>query len=190
MQNTQKTWLAQGQEKEMTDIADGLWPSARWEVAVCDPETQNTIMEAVAEGTPLRAICKANKWPYSYVARWIAENPEVNACYEAALAIWGDSLAQETPGIADDAEPSTVAHAKLRVDTRLKLASRWNRQRYGETPQIQINAASGSLVAILSALPPLPPAEPIDAIAEEVKEEKEYATPKELKDKNDSSKTE
>ena len=151
---------------------DGSWPSARWEAALKDPLTKDIIISRVADGETLKGVCKSRQWPYSMVAQWIVENPEIAQAYEGALALWGDALAQETIEIADNADPDMIQHAKLRVDTRTKLASRLNRNRYGETPQVQINAQSGSLIAILSALPPLRAPEEIDVTPEDAKIER------------------
>jgi hypothetical protein len=131
----------------------------QWEIDKGSYETVDYIIEHIAEGESLRKICKDKGWRKSFVARWIAENPEINAQYEAALGLWADSLAQETIEISDDTQTATdgtqVSSATLRVNTRLKLASRWNRQRYGETPSLQINAQAGSLISILQSLPPV-----------------------------------
>jgi len=70
-------------------------------------------------------------------------------------------------------EPHHVSAAKVRIDTRMKLASRWNRQRYGDSPTVQINAQSGSLIAILAALPPVGAPEEIDVTQDAVVEKAE-----------------
>ncbi len=130
-----------------------------WQRDENDYTAQEYIIERIAEGDTLRQICKQKQWPYSAVARKIASEPEFNTSYEAALAIHADDIAQDTLEISDETKEATdgtqVSSAKLRVDTRLKLASRWNRQRYGEIPSVNINAQAGSLISILSSLPPL-----------------------------------
>ncbi len=139
------------------EITDGSWPSARWKDALADPLTPDVILRRVAEGETLKEICRSRGWPYSMVAQWMIETPGMAVQYEQALAFWGDAVAQETLAISDEsagaANPYEVTAAKLRIDTRLKLASRWNRARYGETPAVTVNAGGGSLVAILAGLP-------------------------------------
>ena len=82
-------------------------------------------------------------------------------------------MAQESLGIADDSKSATdgtqVSSAKLRVDTRMKLASRWHRARYGDQPNVQITAQTGSLISILSGLPPV--AAPQEKVIEQEPEE-------------------
>lgn len=161
--------------------ADGLWPSARWQEARDDPLTPDVIVQRVANGETLKEICVSRGWPYSLVAQWVVETAGMAGMYEQALALAGDALAAETVAISDDAagcvNPHDVTAAKLRIDTRLKLASRWNRARYGETPNVQINASSGSLISILAALPPMLGTEPerneIDVTPAPVKQHEE-----------------
>lgn len=150
----------------MTTI-DGLWPTARWDDAVGeDAETLSVIVQRVADGESLKAICKSRLWPYSLVAKWLAEDVGRKSQYDAALALWGDSLAQEAVAIADtvqvgvirktdsdggvtETQEDMLGHRKLQVDTRLKLAAKLDRERYGDrvvnappsNPQDLIDAA-------------------------------------------------
>lgn len=107
------------------------------------------LMSRVAEGESLRDICKAQEVAYSLVARWIAETPLLKQQYDVALQLHADSIAHEALTIADEQcevekkDGSTydpdVARDKLRVDTRLKLAGKWDRQRYGEREPAAVN---------------------------------------------------
>jgi len=101
-----------------------------------DARSQSELVQRIAEGETLKEICASMGVAYSLVARHVAGTPALNAEYEAALAIWGDALAQETLAITDAVAGSTegavVAAAKLRAEQRLKLAGKWNRPRYGE----------------------------------------------------------
>lgn len=109
---------------------------AEFEAWCAAPGSWSELIQRVAEGEGIREICAAKKLPYSLVAKHIAAHPEVKAEYDAALSIWGDALAQESLGVADGVEgtddSAAVAAAKLRVETRLKLAGMWDRERYGE----------------------------------------------------------
>jgi hypothetical protein len=65
------------------------------------------------------------------------------------------ALAQESVKIADDGgspEAGEVQRDKLRIDTRLKLASKLNRARYGDAVEHK-HTGSVSLIAVLSSLP-------------------------------------
>lgn len=101
-------------------------------LVISDPVTMDVISQRVAEGEPLKEIADAWNVPYGRLAKWIATDPHRLAEFEAALATWADAEAQSCIGIADDADPDDIAHAKLRIDTRLRLAEKWNRKRYGQ----------------------------------------------------------
>ena len=158
------------------EIKDGMWPSLRWERDTDIDHVTATfehILERSAEGLSLRKICKAKGWPYTYVARWIANDPQRNEALENVFKIRAEDLHEESLEIADEAKGAKdgtgVASAKLRVDTRMKLAQRWNRAKYGEQPNLQINAQGGSLISILQGLPPVvaPEERVIEASAED-----------------------
>jgi hypothetical protein len=102
----------------------------------------SVIVQRLTDGESLREIAKAWKLPYGRLAEWIIEDVERTASYEQALRIWADSLAQEALAIADeqvevvkangDTFDPNVARDKLRIETRLRLAGKWYRQRYGD----------------------------------------------------------
>lgn len=48
------------------------------------------------------------------------------------MRVKADLLAHETLGIADTVDVEQVAVAKLRIDTRFKLASKWDKTVYGD----------------------------------------------------------
>lgn len=116
------------------------------------------LFSRVGEGETLAEICKNQEIPYSLVARWIEETPALKAEYELARKSWADRLAQETLKIADDVEgadeASHVSAAKLRVDTRLKLAGKLDRERYGERDQgnVRVEINLGNLAQEIAAL--------------------------------------
>ena len=128
-------------------ISDGIGPMARWREVVELPETLQEIVQRVAEGERLKQVCRSKGWPYSVVAQWMANNEAATKAYEQALRLAADDLALETIEIADeqaavekengDVYDPDVGRDKLRVDTRLKVASRLYRDRYGE--QVQHN---------------------------------------------------
>lgn len=120
-----------------------------FEALKADPKTPDVIVQRVAEGETLREICASREVPYSLVAQWIAETPGLKAQYDVALQLWGDALAQETVGIADKADRENVPGAKLAVETRMKLASKWDRDRYGEKVK---HEHSGAIVHIDAGL--------------------------------------
>lgn len=87
------------------------------------------------------------KQPYTLVYAFLHDGAEMQKRYEGALAAVADDLAHEALAIADEQaevkkEDGTtydpdVARDKLRVDTRLRMASKWSRERYGESQDSQ-----------------------------------------------------
>lgn len=131
---------------------------ARFEEWKLDVNVPAMVVSRVAEGEALREICGSQGIPYSLVAQWIAQTPALKAQYDAALKLWADRLAQEAVGIADDVEgadeASHVTAAKLRVETRLKLAGKWDRERYGERDSggVRVEINLGNVAAEIAAL--------------------------------------
>lgn len=146
-------------------------PLARFREIVEDPSTMPLIVQRATDGETLKDIAKQWQIPYGRLAEWIIEDRTRSEQYNQALAIWADSLAQESVQIADagGAEAGEVQRDKLRIDTRLKLAGKLNRPRYGESAEIK-HTGSVSLIAVLSSLPrgrvvdSLPESEPAGAL--------------------------
>lgn len=91
------------------------------------------VVQRLTDGETLKQIAESWKIPYGRLAQWIIESRERTTQYNAALAIWADSIAQECVSIADGgAEGESHHRDKLRIDTRLKLAGKWDRGRYGD----------------------------------------------------------
>lgn len=65
--------------------------------------------------------------------------------YDAALKVLTDGMVFESLGIADDVseDRDAIAKAKLRIETKLKTAARWDRERYGENqgPSVVVNVS-------------------------------------------------
>ena len=108
-------------------------PMARLEAVKADQSTPSVVFQRVCDGETLREIAKAWGLPKGRFVEWFTT--EHSALYDRALQVRADELAHETLEIADGASPEDSAPRKLRVDTRLKLAEKWDRQRYGKTMQ-------------------------------------------------------
>lgn len=104
----------------------------------------------------LREIAKQWRVPRGKFVQWFTE--EHGALYDAALKVRADELAHAALEIADEQEAiekkdgSTfdpdVPRDRLRVDTRLKLAEKWDRARYGA----QVKVEHGGTVAVDAGL--------------------------------------
>jgi hypothetical protein len=105
-------------------------PLARLEAVIADESVPGVVFQRVCDGETLRDIAKAWELPKGQFVRWFST--EHSELYDAALKVLADDLAHEALVKADAATPEDVACAKLSVDTRLKLAGKWDRKRYGE----------------------------------------------------------
>lgn len=100
------------------------------------PEIGAAFCAAMAATTDsIATICKRKGMPSkATVFRWRAENPEFKAMYEMAKLEQLYAGIEECTEIADKAEKTTEAiqHAKLRIDTRMKVAQRLKPKELGE----------------------------------------------------------
>jgi hypothetical protein len=112
------------------------------------------LLQRVAEGQTLKEVCASKSLPYSLVAKHIAGTPSLKAEYDAALQIWGDALAQESIGIVDGATSETASVAKLRSETRIRLAGKFDRDRYGEKagPSVSVSISLGDVTREIELL--------------------------------------
>jgi len=119
-------------------------PLRRFEELTSPENAEKTISEIcqrVMDGESLKEIAKAWAVPYSRLAEWIASDEAMKAKYLGASAIWIDGMARESIEIADSTDDTkgAVSKAKLRIDTRLRLASKLDRTTYGEHPPATAN---------------------------------------------------
>ena len=127
----------------------------RWERDREAPETAQVVLQRVAEGEPLKDVCKSRGWPYALVAQWLHGDEELLARYDAALQMWVDGLAMETIPISDNADPAEVAKAALQVKARQWAAEKLYRARYGQTLKVERSVsvtADAGLVETMGAL--------------------------------------
>ena len=144
---------------------------ARLEVVVSEASTPSVVFQRVAEGESLKEVAKSWQVPVGRFTEWFSnEHAEL---YDAALKVRADQLAHEALEISDEQQAvekkdgsefdPDVPRDKLRVDTRLKLASKWDRARYGETVKIDrmitvsadagLIGLAGELLARITARP-------------------------------------
>lgn len=115
-------------------------------------EVIETICAALAEGTPLTVICRAENMPSPRTVRdWEADDPEVAAAIARAREIGEYAIAEGCLEIADDSRNDWmeavaeggdekaarfngdhVQRCKLRIETRLKLLAKFNPKKWGE----------------------------------------------------------
>lgn len=120
-------------------------------------EIQKYVMKEVLEGAAPRQLAKKMGVTYADLWRWLTDDDDRFQEYQRMLVGTADDLAHESLSISDEADNdgANVNAKKLRVETRMKLASKWDRHRYGESMDMKISN-SVSLIALLSTMPPDP----------------------------------
>lgn len=119
-----------------------------------EDEFQAMILAAVLEGASPRDLAKTLKTTYATLWTWLTEDEDRYKAYQSALQGTADDIAWESLKISDEADGDevNVAAKKLRVETRMKLAGKWDRHRYGEQTNVQVGG-SVSLISLLASLP-------------------------------------
>lgn len=106
------------------------------------------IVKRLADGEPLRAICRSDGMPHwTTVYAWMEADKDFAIRIARAREIGFDAIAENTIGIADEhpgyvdnggTDTGAVAHAKLRIETRLKLLSKWSPKKYGDKQAVEL----------------------------------------------------
>jgi hypothetical protein len=108
------------------------------------------ICEGLAEGTPLREICRRDHMPeWRTVYDWMARDDALSTAIAHARDIGYDKMAEECLQIADTpvegrkivetddgkvmyTREDMLGHRKLQIETRLKLLAKFNPKKYGD----------------------------------------------------------
>lgn len=115
-------------------------------------EIANAICEQLAEGVPLREICRQDGMPaWRTVYDWKDAYPDFATRITRAREIGEDAISQECLRIADTpvmgtktvskatgmeiTEGDMIEHRKLQIETRLKLLAKWNPKKWGDKMQ-------------------------------------------------------
>jgi hypothetical protein len=124
---------------------------ARARKAARDPALEDLLLTGLAEGITLRKLCRRHQLSPATVQRWRMEDRDFARRFALAREAGFEAIAEETLEIADDdtgdtigkekvdgtvaiaKNPDNVARARLRVETRLKLLSKWAPGKYGES---------------------------------------------------------
>jgi hypothetical protein len=117
-------------------MPDHMAKMQRLQVVVDDPMTMEIVIQRVLDGESLKAIARSWKLPVTRFVKWISDDEKRLAEYEGALRIRADELVYEAVERAEgivgpDGELSEVARDKLVIDTNLKVAAMWDKQKYG-----------------------------------------------------------
>jgi hypothetical protein len=101
------------------------------------------LCEHVANGKSALSYLRDKQISRSVLHRWTVEIPHFQELLTRARECGYDALADECLQIAEEcgADRAKIEHAKLRIETRLKLLACWDPKRYGQR-NTQDNAIS------------------------------------------------
>jgi hypothetical protein len=96
------------------------------------PETRDTILERIASGESLSAICRDDNMPgMSVVFTWLKADKDFSDKYARAREAQADVLFDKILEIADDPKEDP-RRSKLRIDARMWAASKLKPKVYGD----------------------------------------------------------
>lgn len=123
-------------------------------------ELATEICARLSMGEPLAAICRDEHMPTDRTVRtWQNEREEFASAIARAREDGFDQIAAGCLDIADSdpertpsgtVDAGAVQHAKLRIETRLKLLAKWDPKRYGERMNLEHSGKVG-LESIIAA---------------------------------------
>lgn len=108
------------------------------------PGLIDEVVAAFLAGNSLLEIAREMGAPPSAFAAWL--NQHHPQAYGEALRLRADHLVRQCLPIADGATQETVQVDRLRIETRLRLAGKWDKAMYGD--QRQITGAGGGPVEV------------------------------------------
>lgn len=129
------------------------------------PILEIEICDRLSRGETLTSICRDPHMPERTTAYdWINDSEEFSQRVSRARFIGHDAIADDCVDIADDTardyvtgpqgpafNAEHVQRSKLRIETRLKLLSKWDAKRYGDKQQVEHSGAIDTSGAILAA---------------------------------------
>lgn len=95
------------------------------------PQLEDTIVDGLAVGIPLRQLCRENDIHFSAVYDWMEADEDFSRRIARARERGYHAIADSTIEIADD-QDEDPASRRVRIDTRLKLLAKWDPKRYGD----------------------------------------------------------
>lgn len=103
-------------------------------------------------GTPYE-VCKRMGLHWGGLLAWVNQDESRVEKFKFAMEVRAHLLAEDALNIADGAKPKTVNVAKLRVETRKWMASRFNPKWFGEKQEVSHSGTVTNLFEVLSSLP-------------------------------------
>lgn len=130
-----------------------------------DQKVADEICERMANGEPLREICRSEGMPpWRTVYSWQSANPEFFARIAQSRELGEEAIFQDclhiadNPLIGEEVEESEngkkikrgdmLGHRKLQIETRLKLLAKWNPRKWGDKIDLNHGGQEGNPVQV------------------------------------------
>jgi hypothetical protein len=124
------------------------------------------ICDRLADGEPLRAICRDDGMPsWRTVYDWMRAHEEFSTRIADARELGFDAIAEEALLIADEPKEGIrreqsetgvktvsedmLGHRKLQIETRLKLLAKWNPKKYGDKLSAELTGPNGGPMQVV-----------------------------------------
>jgi hypothetical protein len=107
------------------------------------------IVEKMSEGTKPSDVARDLHLPFLVLWNWLAAEPKRQQLYNHGWEMYASDLHAETIQIADEATVEDVQVARLRVDTRFKAASSYDRKRFGTTVKHDVEVVGVDIKQLL-----------------------------------------
>jgi hypothetical protein len=131
-----------------------------------DEAIATEICERLAEGEPLRVICRDDHMPpWRTVYHWMEDRPEFSARIARGRDMGMDAILEDTLLIADEPKEGIrreesetgvktvsedmLGHRKLQIETRLKLLAKWNPKKYGDKLSTELTGPNGGPLQVV-----------------------------------------
>lgn len=117
------------------------------------PEIVDEIMDGIADGVPLREICRREGMPnWRTVYSWLEADEEMATRFARAREIGFDAIAEDILHNVDNVKAISehIQRSKLQVETRLKLLAKWSPKKYGEKQQVEVGNKDGETLKVES----------------------------------------
>lgn len=135
----------------MKALAKPLKPRTSEEKEKEKERIKDIVIERVSAGITLAQVVRELNFGLRTWYDWMEQSPELAARFARARELGFDIIAASTLDIADEKpernqnggiDAGSVQHAKLRIETRLKLLAKWDPKRYGEKVELSGDAAN------------------------------------------------
>lgn len=120
------------------------------------PAIVDEIMDSIADGVPLREICRREGVPnWRTVYAWLDADEEMAARFARAREIGFDAIAEDILQNVDGVKAISehIQRSKLQVETRLKLLAKWSPKKYGDKQQVEVGNKDGETLKVENKLP-------------------------------------